>query len=335
MNKLISMLTLVATIFSCQQAPKESQNMENNATIDSSLNQLSKERGSASANFNINEIPISSADLGDFPFINLPLDLKEMNKPLIRPFDICYFPIQGIMTAFEGKLYKTNISAVRGKEFSQHFFEKSMADYLQSLGATKIYDGEISKEEFDRYNKLDPNKGDEGDIGYFGQNIKFWVIRNEAKGNIYVQYHSNNASAALNILQEDSFEQTITKVTAKEIINDFIKNGKSILYINFDIDKSSITEQGEEIVEQIAEALNNKNNLKVEVHGHTDDTGDATHNKNLSYERANSVIQSLVIRGIDKDRLTAKGYGAEKPLAENNTEENKSKNRRVELVSVN
>jgi outer membrane protein OmpA-like peptidoglycan-associated protein len=89
------------------------------------------------------------------------------------------------------------------------------------------------------------------------------------------------------------------------------------------------------VVTQIAEALKKDNSLQISIEGHTDNSGNAEHNKKLSDARANSVLNALVTDGIDKARLTAKGFGAEKPLAANDSEENKAKNRRVELVKVN
>lgn len=329
MNKLFSVAIAATLIVSCNNKTEEKKT--NNVAVDTNQN---KENTIAGNGFDINEIPFSTADIGDFPFINLPQGLQEMNKPLVKEFDICFFPINGVMTPFEGKLYKTFVSPKEGEEFSQHFFEKSMADYLQSIGAVKVFDGEITKEEYERYNKQDPNKGGEGDMGYAGQNMKFWVLRTKDKGNVYIQYLSNNAGASLNVLQEANFKQTITKVTADDIANDLTKNGKSILYINFDVDQAKIAQEGDEIVTEIANALKKDNALKISIEGHTDNSGDAKHNKKLSNDRANAVMQKLITLGIDKTRLSAIGYGAEKPLVANDTEENKAKNRRVELVKV-
>lgn len=329
MNKLFIVAIAATLIVSCNNKTEEKKT--NNVAVDTNQNQ---ENTIADKGFDINKIPFSTADIGDFPFINLPQGLQEMNKPLVKEFDICFFPINGVMTPFEGKLYKTFVSPKQGEEFSQHFFEKSMADYLQSIGAVKVFDGEITKEEYERYNKQDPNKGGEGDMGYAGQNMKFWVLRTKDKGNVYIQYLSNNAGASLNVLQEANFKQTITKVTADDIANDLTKNGKSILYINFDVDQAKITQEGDEIVTEIANALKKDNALKISIEGHTDNSGDAKHNKKLSNDRANTVMQKLIALGINKTRLSAIGYGAEKPLVANDTEENKAKNRRVELVKV-
>lgn len=239
------------------------------------------------------------------------------------------------MTPFEGKLFKANVGAVRGEEYSQRYFEKSIEEYLLSVGAVKVFDGEITREEYDRYNEQDPNKGGAGDMGYWDQNIKFFIIRSKEKGNIYIQFTSNNAGGKLNIVQEEAFKQTITKVTAEEIAKDLNEKGKSVLYINFDVDKSTITAEGQEVVTQIAEALQKDKNLNISIEGHTDNTGDASHNKKLSNDRAAAVMNNLVSTGIEKARLTAKGFGSEKPLVMNDSDENKAKNRRVELVKVN
>ena len=70
----------------------------------------------------------------------------------------------------------------------------------------------------------------------------------------------------------------------------------------------------------------------MSVEGHTDNTGTAERNKTLSQERAQSVVNALKAAGIDKKRLNAVGWGQEKPMADNKTEEGKAKNRRVEIV---
>ncbi|WP_164108890.1 MULTISPECIES: OmpA family protein [Sphingobacterium] len=336
MKKTTLLFASAALMIACNNSPKQGEQDNNQDSLNNTATSSEPANNEKAATaFDISNIPVTTTAIGDFPFINLPKGLEELNKPLVRPFDVCFFPIDGVMTPFEGKLYKTFVSPIRGEEFSQHFFEKSMAEYLQSVGAVKIFDGEITKEEYDRYNKQDPHKGGEGDIGYAGQNIKFWALRTKDKGNIYIQYLSNNAGASLNVLQEEAFQQTITKVTADEIAKDLNEKGKSILYINFDIDKADLTTDGKEVTDQIAAALKKDAALKITVEGHTDNTGDATHNKKLSQTRAESVVKTLVADGIDKSRLLAKGFGAERPLVANDSEENKAKNRRVELIKTN
>ncbi len=73
-------------------------------------------------------------------------------------------------------------------------------------------------------------------------------------------------------------------------------------------------------------------NIKISIEGHTDNVGNATSNKKLSDDRAKSVMNVLIAKGIDKSRLSAIGWGQEKPVADNRTDEGKAKNRRVEIV---
>ncbi|KFE97172.1 OmpA family protein [Chryseobacterium luteum] len=329
MKKTVILFALAATVISCKQKAKEKADQ---AEVPASQQQVKTDSTTA---FSFEALPYTKADLGVFPFFSLPKGLKEMNKPLQKDFDVCFFPVKGVMKAFEGKLYKANITGEQGTEFSQHYFEKSMDGYLKSIGAVKVYSGTITQEEYERYQKKDPNKGGEGDIGYADEQINFYAIRSKDQGNILVQYSATNAGAKLNILQQKALTQTISKITADDIVKDLAQSGKSILYINFDTDKSSITADGKEVISQIAEALNKDKNLKIIIEGHTDNTGDAAHNKNLSADRANAVMAALISQNIAKSRLSAKGFGAERPLVANDSEDNKAKNRRVELVKIN
>lgn len=315
---------------SCNPTPEA----DRSASVSSEQASGQEMTGKPTGSFAIENIPFSDADLGDFPFFNLPKGLEAIGS-LQKNFDVCFFPVDGKMTPFEGKLYKINVGAVRGEEFSQRYFEKSLEDYLLSIGAHKVFDGKITSEEYDRYNGQDPNKGAAGDIGYTDQQIRFYVVRTKDKGNVYVQFAANSASGYVNVLQEKAFQQTMTKVTADEIANDLIEKGKSVLYINFDSDRSNITVDGKETVGQIAGALKREPALKIAIEGHTDNSGDSAHNKKLSAERAHVVMEALIALGIDKSRLSAKGFGADRPLATNDSEKNKAKNRRVELVRLN
>jgi outer membrane protein OmpA-like peptidoglycan-associated protein len=89
------------------------------------------------------------------------------------------------------------------------------------------------------------------------------------------------------------------------------------------------------ILEVLAGLLKSDPALKIQITGHTDSTGDATANQDLSARRAETVKKTLTERyGADANRITWKGYGAEQPLAENDTERGRALNRRVEIVLV-
>ncbi|HET6371846.1 MAG TPA: OmpA family protein [Candidatus Polarisedimenticolia bacterium] len=104
--------------------------------------------------------------------------------------------------------------------------------------------------------------------------------------------------------------------------------------VNFETNKADILPESAAILDKVAASLKDWPDVKVEIGGHTDSSGSDAHNLDLSQRRADSVKAYFMARGIDASRLTAKGYGEKKPIADNKTAEGKAKNRRVELTKV-
>jgi outer membrane protein OmpA-like peptidoglycan-associated protein len=71
--------------------------------------------------------------------------------------------------------------------------------------------------------------------------------------------------------------------------------------------------------------------VKLEVQGHTDNRGGVKYNEKLSQDRANAVMKAMVKRGVEAERMTAKGYGPHQPADTNDTDEGRQKNRRVQF----
>jgi OmpA-OmpF porin, OOP family len=101
--------------------------------------------------------------------------------------------------------------------------------------------------------------------------------------------------------------------------------------IFFDVDKFDLKDKSITELQKINRFLTENPHVKVEIGGHTDNSGAAAYNKQLSEKRAQSVYDYLIKEGIDPGRLARKGYGSESPLADNNTEEGRQKNRRIEF----
>jgi len=111
--------------------------------------------------------------------------------------------------------------------------------------------------------------------------------------------------------------------------------GHVALYgIYFDTDSPTPKSESESTLLQVFKLLQSHPALRLEIQGHTDNSGAAEHNAKLSSDRAASVKQWLVSHGIATARLASKGYGATRPVADNNSAEGKAKNRRVELAKM-
>lgn len=104
--------------------------------------------------------------------------------------------------------------------------------------------------------------------------------------------------------------------------------------VYFDTASTVLRIESSTTLENLLQSLKDDPALRVEIQGHTDDTGTADHNVDLSDKRAASVAQWLIGRGIADDRLTSKGYGATRPIADNRTVEGRAKNRRVQFLRL-
>lgn len=151
-----------------------------------------------------------------------------------------------------------------------------------------------------------------------------WVVLTDFSG-------SKRGNFELVTLEIEGMKQDIS---ANEMLASINKNGSIALQINFETGKSVIKPDSTAIVDQIAAMLSSERAMKVSIEGHTDNAGTAESNKALSENRAKAVVAALVTKNIDRSRLSTKGWGQEKPLADNSKEEGKAKNRRVEIVKI-
>ena len=114
-----------------------------------------------------------------------------------------------------------------------------------------------------------------------------------------------------------------------------MSEGKFITYgITFDVGKSTIKPESMGEINRIVQLMTENPDLKFSVEGHTDSTGNAASNQTLSEARSQAIVAKLVELGIAQDRLTAVGKGQNSPIADNNTDEGRAKNRRVEFVKM-
>ena len=102
--------------------------------------------------------------------------------------------------------------------------------------------------------------------------------------------------------------------------------------IHFATDSFTLTDASKIIIDKFIDFLNENPHMKIAIHGHTDNLGKPQHNLLLSENRAKSVYEYMISKGINKSRLNYEGYGDSKPLETNDTEEGRAVNRRTEFV---
>lgn len=225
---------------------------------------------------------------------------------------------------FNGK----NCTTVEGKKFKRIYtlkedaqkssiiqISRNYANAVRSMGGTVIFEGAPQNAECADNNGLQMIIGKVVKDGN-----EMWVeVSPSVDGNDYY----------LTIVLKELMKQD---VTANDMFDALNRDGHIALYINFDTGKSILKTESNAIIEQIVQMLKANPDLKISVEGHTDNVGNATSNKTLSEERAKSVVSAIVSQGIVIERLSSSGYGQDKPIGDNNTEEGRTKNRRVELV---
>ena len=152
------------------------------------------------------------------------------------------------------------------------------------------------------------------------------------KGKEYtVKYLTINDKLDYENFEVPNFDGTATmKLTIKiEVSKQYeLKN------VFFDTDKATLKPISFTALSNLLEVMKLKPNMIVEISGHTDNVGDNTHNLKLSKDRAESVKAYLVKNKIAENRIITKGYGADKPISDNDTQEGRQQNRRTEVKII-
>jgi OOP family OmpA-OmpF porin len=218
-------------------------------------------------------------------------------------------------TTVEGKKLKRTYSLKEDAQKSSVIqIIRNYSNAIKSMGGTVIYEGMPQNAECAENNGINMVVGKAVKDGN-----ELWVEAVTLGGDDFY----------LTIVLKELMKQDVTASNMFEALN---RDGHIALYINFDTGKSVVKPESQSIIEQIVQMMKSNPDLKVGVEGHTDNVGTPASNKTLSEARAKSVVSAIVSQGIAAERLSPAGYGQDKPIADNNTEEGRAKNRRVELV---
>lgn len=183
---------------------------------------------------------------------------------------------------------------------------RNYGNAVKSLGGTQLYQ----------------------DVGGTGS-ATFKLVKNNREIWVSITTYNSNTLIQLTILEKGEMVQ---EITADAMYNALNKDGFIALYINFDTGKFDIKPESMPIIDQIAALMKAHADLKISIEGHTDNVGTPASNKTLSEQRAKSVMNAVVQKGIAAGQLSAVGWGQDKPIADNRGEDGRAKNRRVEIV---
>ncbi|OIN55805.1 OmpA family protein [Arsenicibacter rosenii] len=156
----------------------------------------------------------------------------------------------------------------------------------------------------------------------------------------YGQKYSMRAIAPNFIAEGENVDLTQIKgfqeIKGKELTMVPIEEGKAIRLNNifFDTGKSELRPESAPELDRMVAVLNENPKMTISLNGHTDNTGGVAINQKLSQDRADAVREYFIGKGIEPDRIASKGFGESKPVASNDTEEGRQKNRRVEFLIV-
>lgn len=144
----------------------------------------------------------------------------------------------------------------------------------------------------------------------------------------YYPFYSENFQIEKNYTELEPYHKDIA-LRRPELGETFVLRN-----VFFDFDQSTLKSESFIELDKLADYLKENGTIRIELGGHTDNQGSAEYNEKLSLERAKSVHNYLISKGIDKERINYKGYGESQPIATNETEEGRALNRRTEFKII-
>ncbi|CUI07909.1 OmpA family protein [Massilia antarctica] len=289
---------------------------------------------SASADVDLDKIAVISKPMPPFPFVDYPENIGESKQQTkASDFDQLHLIVGNKVQAVEGR-FRRLVFELADAKVSRFQAQRDYAKAALDMGGVKINTSMPKDEAFQKVNGVF-NDAMAKTLDYPNENYSYEsYFFPTPTGRKWMLIMANENSVRVTSIEEKQTASMVKMVTAAVMKSELDSKGHVALYINFDTDKAAIRPDGKPAVDEIAALMKKETALHLSVEGHTDNVGDKARNVSLSRERAQAVVQALVSDGIDGARLNATGHGAEKPLVDNGSEENRAKNRRVELVKV-
>jgi outer membrane protein OmpA-like peptidoglycan-associated protein len=178
----------------------------------------------------------------------------------------------------------------------------------------------------------------EVEIAANGGQFAAWRLDRPGQGSVIVNIETDEVTADtesfVTIAEPKAMEQ-VYAVDASKLFAALGADGHVAVYgINFDTGKAVVRPDSDEALGQVVKLMRDHPALRLRVEGHTDAAGSPESNRVLSQARAEAVVRWLAAHGVEPARLQAVGMGQTKPLAPNDSEDGRARNRRVELVQI-
>jgi outer membrane protein OmpA-like peptidoglycan-associated protein/tetratricopeptide (TPR) repeat protein len=243
----------------------------------------------------------------------------------------------GLVVSTDGHLayYTTRNANSEGFDiFYFELYEEARPQKVQFYkGQVKDEDGEPVKDAVVEVSYKDSKENVEikvnGDDGKFAA-----IVKADKPQDVMISIKKEGYSFDSELIKkEELIADNKTYIKGIEMEIDTIEVGKAFTIddILFATDSWELSEDSKFILDQFVKFLNTNSTVKVTIQGHTDDIGDAGHNKTLSANRAKAVLDYIAENGVDKSRLKSEGYGESKPKVPNNSASNRAKNRRTDF----
>ena len=203
----------------------------------------------------------------------------------------------------EGRIFGSLIQAADGKAFSLLELRRNLQAVITDAGGVKIAEGKIPSALLDAIYAEDDGVGvrynaGRGDVR--NQPVETWVIR-RADSAIWIQVNGSEHSGNLLIAETRPVQITAGLLPAEALRQQLEADGRVAIEVNFAVDDAEILQDSRPQIDQVTTLLREDDALRLSIEGHTDDTGDPTHNERLSAARAQSVLSALVGRASRPD----------------------------------
>lgn len=276
---------------------------------------------------------ISTADVGKFPYLTPPegyiYDRFAKNRNFAEKY---HFYKDSSIVTISGKYFRALVQKSDDPKYRKEKFNDSLVvtyyeNAIKQLGGAEVYADDKPLKKLDR---IDVDLANQPVAGTYRQ----FLIRTP-EGNVWfdLEYDYDTVRQAVYSAFFEGFVKEQVFFMPADIMRVALnRNGKVVLYINFNTNQSILAPDGDAQVKEIAKLMQMDTGLRFFIEGHTDSLSTPERDKRLSTERVITVMKRLESLHIKKYRFDGTGFGSERLLVLSDYDENRSKNRRIELI---